>query len=220
MASDEPDPTLAAPRPVPPQEGEGSPSRAPSLPAWGGGTARSAVGGAGGAAAHKASVKRARELRKSMTKEEVRLWLAVRELRTYGVHFRRQAPFLGYYLDFVCFAHRLVVEVDGSQHADEAQGRHDEIRDANLRRAGFRTLRFWNADVNGRLVDVVDTILAALEASPDQRRRLGGPTLAASRPVPPLQGEGGVDGEGGVERRPSSHGEGGPREARWVGLWS
>jgi very-short-patch-repair endonuclease len=91
--------------------------------------------------------------------------LALRALRAEGFHFRRQAPFLGYFLDSVCFSRRLVVEVDGSQHAEGAQADHDAIRDAVLRREGFQTLRAWNNEVNTNLDGVVDGILMALRPS-------------------------------------------------------
>jgi very-short-patch-repair endonuclease len=142
-------------------------------------------------------------------------------MRATGFHFRRQAPLLGFYLDFVCFKHRLIIEVDGSQHADDQrQVEHDVVRDAILRKAGFRTLRFWNSDVSDNLDGVVQTIQLALQSPPspswggtaDAQHRQGGgvrrdndyllhrrttpdsPTLAASRPVPPHKGEGGLGG--------------------------
>jgi len=83
-------------------------------------------------------------------------------MRAIGFHFRRQAPLLGFYLDFVCFKHRLVVEVDGSHHSEDAQAAHDAMRDAILRRAGFRTLRFWNFEITTDLDGVVRTIELAL----------------------------------------------------------
>jgi very-short-patch-repair endonuclease len=143
-------------------------------------------------------------------------------MRVDGFHFRRQAPLLGFYLDFVCFKRRLIVEIDGSQHADdERQIDHDSMRDAILRRAGFRTLRFWNSDVSDNLNGVVQTIQYALQKPPsplwgrtaDPKDRQGGgvgrnndslpkprtapdsPTLTASRSVPPHEGEGGKGGE-------------------------
>jgi len=60
-------------------------------------------------------------------------------------------------LDFVCFKHRLVVECDGSQHADN---RRDAVRDAWLEAHGFRIARFWNRDVLSEGESVIDTILA------------------------------------------------------------
>jgi very-short-patch-repair endonuclease len=78
-----------------------------------------------------------------MTLQERRLWSRLRRLREDGFRFRRQAPFRGYYLDFVCFDRRLVVELDGGQHADVPQADHDAVRDAILARQGFTVLRFW-----------------------------------------------------------------------------
>ncbi len=113
------------------------------------------------------SIKRARELRKAMTPQEVKLWLQLRSLKSSGFHFRRQAPLLGYYPDFVCFSRRLIVELDGSQHADDArQIDHDYRRDAVLRGAGFRVLRFWNGDVDEEMDGVVLSVLDALSEAP------------------------------------------------------
>ena len=81
-----------------------------------------------------------------------------------GFHFRRQAPFRGYYLDFVCFSRRLVVEVDGGGHTEEVQAAHDAVRDAVLKRQGFKTLRVWNSDINTNLNGVMTDILAALQS--------------------------------------------------------
>ena len=103
---------------------------------------------------------RARALRKTMTPQEVKLWLQLRQLRPQGFHFRRQAPLEGYILDFVCFKHRVIVEVDGSPHALDAGLAHDTLRDAHLAALGFLTLRFWNHDVDRNLDGVVETILS------------------------------------------------------------
>ena len=64
-----------------------------------------------------------------------------------------------YYADFVCRACKLVVELDGSQHADSA---YDDKRDAILIALGYSVLRFWNADVLGSIDDVCETIVAAI----------------------------------------------------------
>jgi len=98
-----------------------------------------------------------------MTEPEVILWSRLKRLRTEGFHIRRQAPFRGYYLDFVCFERRLVIEVDGGQHGEGAQATHDAIRDGVLKREGFRVLRFWNSDVRQNLDGVTASIRAALE---------------------------------------------------------
>jgi very-short-patch-repair endonuclease len=98
------------------------------------------------------------------------LWLRLRDLRPQGYHFRRQAPFRGYFLDFVCFNHRLVVEVDGGGHDEDAQAKHDRIRDAVLKRHGFHTLRVSNGDVNTNMAGVMEAVLDALATSAPIRR--------------------------------------------------
>ena len=129
-----------------------------------------------------AETDRARAMRKAMTPPEARMWVGLKRLRTAGFHFRRQAPFKGHYLDFVCFQHRLVVEVDGQAHLSDDQIRHDRIRDAVLAREGFTTLRFDNAAIRDNIDGVMDFIRAKLENSP---------TLASLRAaVPPHEGEG------------------------------
>ena len=64
----------------------------------------------------------ARHLRKHPTIAEARLWDELRELRRQGYHFRRQAPIESYVVDFICFDQRLIVEVDGIQHATSEDG--------------------------------------------------------------------------------------------------
>ncbi len=134
----DPSPTLIASRSVPPHKGEGG---------------------------KKPKTARAREMRKNMTPQEAHLWIYLRKLRARGYHFRRQAPFRGYFLDFVCFSRRLVVEVDGGGHGEGTQAEHDRVRDAVLRRQGFHTLRVWNSDINSNLEGVVDTNLHALASA-------------------------------------------------------
>jgi len=142
-------------------------------------------------------VDRARALRKQMTPQETRLWLRLRALRPQGLHFRRQAPFKGYILDFVCFERRIAIEIDGAQHAQSEQAAHDARRDATLARADFLTLRFWNSDVNADIDMVVESILArAMEREAIRGWRRGaGPTPAAARRTLPMKGREGC-GEG------------------------
>jgi very-short-patch-repair endonuclease len=83
-------------------------------------------------------------------------------LRKDGHHFRRQAPLRGYFLDFVCYSCRLVIEVDGSQHGAESQAEHDALRDKVLSREGFSTLRFQAIDVMQNLEGVAIVIRQAL----------------------------------------------------------
>ena len=103
---------------------------------------------------------RARQLRKTMTPHEVRLWLALRQLRPQGLHFRRQVPRCGYILDFACLKARLAVEVDGERHGFESHLRSDEARDAVMAGSGFLTLRFWNHEILQNLDGVVETIIS------------------------------------------------------------
>jgi len=139
-------------------------------------------------------IRQAREFRTSMSEPEVILWSRLRRLRDRGYRFRRQFPFHGYFLDFVCLARRLVIEVDGFQHGHDRQAEHDAVRDQILRRHGFHVQRFWAGDVKRDASLVMDQILAALEAAPLAHGRDEAawaepeprfPTLTASRSVPP-----------------------------------
>jgi len=87
----------------------------------------------------------ARQLRISLTDAEQRLWRQIRNRQLLGCKFRRQAPIGKYIVDFVCFEKRLIVELDGGQHARH-QG-YDHDRTEWLQSQGFRVIRFWNHDV-------------------------------------------------------------------------
>ncbi|MEG0819812.1 MAG: endonuclease domain-containing protein, partial [Brevundimonas sp.] len=113
-----------------------------------------------------AIIAKARAMRKALTPPEARLWVQLKLLRAQGFHFRRQAPFRGYILDFVCFERRLAVEVDGVTHTIEARAAKDRVRDAVLANEGFTTLRFDNAAVRDELDGVMTAVLARLEALP------------------------------------------------------
>jgi very-short-patch-repair endonuclease len=117
---------------------------------------------------------RARSLRKTMTPQEVKLWVHLRSWRALGFHFRRQVPRAGYILDFVCLNHRLIVEVDGGQHNSELHNR-DQKRDAHFESLEFQILRFWNHDVDQNLAGVLETIDSAIQTPPDRLRRSPSP---------------------------------------------
>ena len=89
--------------------------------------------------------RRSQQLRKSQTKEENHLWYDF--LKTYPIQFRRQYQIGCYYADFYCYKAKLVVELDGSQHTEEAQIRHDAERTAFLESQGLKVLRFYNTDI-------------------------------------------------------------------------
>jgi very-short-patch-repair endonuclease len=106
----------------------------------------------------------ARALRKRLTPQEVKLWVKLRELKSLGFHFRRQAPVGVSIVDFISFRFRLVVEADGGQHGMPDGLRSDRIRDQFLRAQGFRILRFWNSEIDQNLDGVMESILSALNA--------------------------------------------------------
>ncbi|WP_342586164.1 endonuclease domain-containing protein [Mesorhizobium hungaricum] len=85
---------------------------------------------------------------------------ALRNRQLNGLKFKRQVPLDGYILDFACFEARLIIEVDGSQHAD-SQG--DVARDRHFEMRGFRILRFWNEEVERNLDAVCEAILLAAD---------------------------------------------------------
>ena len=101
----------------------------------------------------------ARALRKRATKEEQRLWHRVRGQRL-DFKFRRQVPLCGYIVDFVCFEAKVVVELDGSHHAEPEHRAADRVRDATLQEAGFRVLRFRNRQIRESLDAVCEHIYA------------------------------------------------------------
>jgi very-short-patch-repair endonuclease len=105
----------------------------------------------------------ARQLRKSMTPQEVKLWVQLRALRQQGHHFRRQVPKGRYILDFACLRSGLIIEVDGAQHGFDANTLRDTRRDRYLAERGFRTLRFWNNEIDENLDGVIETIWHALQ---------------------------------------------------------
>jgi very-short-patch-repair endonuclease len=104
----------------------------------------------------------ARQLRKDLTPQEAKLWMKLRELRSLGYHFRRQAPIRHVIVDFVSFRNLLVIEVDGGQHNFDDVARKDEARDTFLRAEGFRVLRFWNFEVDRNLNGVMEAVVTAL----------------------------------------------------------
>jgi very-short-patch-repair endonuclease len=106
------------------------------------------------------SIERARELRKKPTDAELKLWQALRRRQVDGHRFRRQAPVGPYCVDFLCPERRLIVEVDGGQHAIEQAA--DARRTAWLEGRDFRVIRFWNNEVLGNLDGVVESIGRAL----------------------------------------------------------
>ena len=92
-----------------------------------------------------------------MTEAEGKLWSELRDRRLDQIKFRRQVPVGKYVADFACLEAGLIVEIDGSQHAESDS---DRVRGVELKARGFRVLRFWNDDVLKDLNAVCDTIIA------------------------------------------------------------
>jgi very-short-patch-repair endonuclease len=106
---------------------------------------------------------RARRLRNAPTDAEATLWYRLRARRLNGYKFVRQEPIGPYTVDFVCRECRLIIEVDGGQHADNQR---DAVRDKWLTDCNYRILRFWNNDVSSNLLGVLETIVTALAEAP------------------------------------------------------
>jgi len=122
-------------------------------------------------------------LRKQQTPQEQALWRQLRAKRFSGYKFRRQQVLGRFIADFVCFSQKLIVELDGGQHADAVP--YDAQRDAWLKLEGFRVLRFWNNDWALRQDAVLETIWRALQApapSPQPLPHAGGGAQALFSP--------------------------------------
>ncbi len=111
-------------------------------------------------------IERARRLRRDATDVEKKLWWKLRELNRQGYHFRRQAPFHGYILDFAEHGARIVIELDGGQHGLDENRVRDEKRDAFLTSQSDLTLRFWNSQVVEDIDAVMEEILRVLKHRP------------------------------------------------------
>jgi very-short-patch-repair endonuclease len=102
----------------------------------------------------------ARQLRKDMTPWERKLWYCF--LKDYPVRFQRQKCIDNFIADFYCFRAKLVIELDGSQHFDEAALLKDEQRTRYMQEYGLRVIRFTNLQINRQFEDVCRTINAVL----------------------------------------------------------
>jgi very-short-patch-repair endonuclease len=140
-------------------------------------------------------------MRTGATETEALMWKLLRNRRFVGFKFRRQLPIGRFIVDFVCPSAMLIVELDGSQHAEDAR---DLVRDAWLTSRGYRILRFWNNELQISRDSVLEAIWHALHPSPHPP--YGHPLpqgerddVARSRPsLPsPLEGEGASRSEAG-----------------------
>lgn len=101
-----------------------------------------------------------RRLRADSTDAEAKLWKHLWRIPIDGTHFRRQVPIGRYFADFACHQIGLIIELDGSQHAEDAARRYDVERTVYLENQGYHVARFWNAEVMDEVEAVLDTIFA------------------------------------------------------------
>ncbi|MFU0503299.1 endonuclease domain-containing protein [Pseudaminobacter sp. NGMCC 1.201702] len=97
---------------------------------------------------------RAKKLRTAGNQAEALLWLELKRRKLGGHKFTRQFPIGPYFVDFCCRERSLIVEIDGSQHADSA---YDQTRDEFLQGRGYSVLRFWNTDILKHRASVCET---------------------------------------------------------------
>lgn len=105
---------------------------------------------------HNKHLDRAKQLRSNQTDAEQKLWHQLRAHRFLGLKFKRQKPIGPYIVDFVCIEKRLVIEVDGGQHAERKA--EDDARSAWIVDQGYSVLRFWNNEVLGDIDAVLRCI--------------------------------------------------------------
>ena len=101
---------------------------------------------------------KARELRKNMTKQERKLWTLLKNRQFYGYRFRRQFPIGFYIVDFVCREKKIILEIDGGQHAESSATQYDIERDYFLESQGYKVIRFWNNDIDKNLEGVFEKL--------------------------------------------------------------
>jgi very-short-patch-repair endonuclease len=121
----------------------------------------------------------ARELRLNSTEVEKRVWYRIRNRQIYGAKFRRQQPIGRYIVDFVCHERKMIIELDGGQHASPTK--YDEKRTTWLKLQGFHVVRFWNNDV----IENMDGVLQRIAEELTGRAAVA----CTPHPIPLPQGE-------------------------------
>ena len=106
----------------------------------------------------------AKRLRRDSTDVEHIIWRHLRAGRLQGVKFKRQQPIGRYIVDFVCFERKLIIELDGGQHANAIE--KDAARTQWLESQGFAVLRFWNNEIMNNIEGVLMRVMEALSPSP------------------------------------------------------
>ena len=96
----------------------------------------------------------ARYLRKNMTSQERKVWDVIRNRQFYGYRFLRQYVIGVYIVDFICREKKLIIEIDGGQHNEPKNLEYDKQRSLYLESKGYRTIRFWNNEIDNNLTGV------------------------------------------------------------------
>ena len=122
----------------------------------------------------------AKTLRRNLTDAEQKLWYHLRAHRFMGRKFKRQKPLGRYVVDFICLEEKLIIELDGGQHAENVT--YDQERDSWLRSEGYTVLRFWNNELLNETESVLERIRLALSKEADTSETLSpGPSPTSVR---------------------------------------
>jgi len=109
----------------------------------------------------KAFIKLSRNLRKSQTPWEKKIWARLKNRNLFGIKFKRQVVLGSYIYDFASFEKKLIIELDGSGHQDEAIIERDTEKTNYAVREGYEVLRFWNNEIADNLEGVLEKIFLA-----------------------------------------------------------
>jgi very-short-patch-repair endonuclease len=120
----------------------------------------------------KFAARAAKTLRANSTDAERKLWSRLRDRRLLGFRFVRQQPIGPFIADFACREADLVIELDGSQHAEDDAVQYDARRTAILAEHGYQVLRFWNTDALLHTDCVLELIADHLQkGAPNQKKK-------------------------------------------------
>ncbi|NBC21487.1 MAG: DUF559 domain-containing protein [Alphaproteobacteria bacterium] len=119
--------------------------------------------------AERKTVRKARRLRRQMTKAEVILWQHLRRRQLDGHRIRREVPIGPYIADFACVAAGRVIEVDGATHSNDGEIARDEKRTAFLQREGWYVHRVWNSEIFGNIEGVLEGLAHLLGDASKER---------------------------------------------------
>ena len=103
----------------------------------------------------------------------MKLWQRLRRRQLLGLRFQRQVPIGKYIVDFMCYEAKLIVELDGGQHNEEAAVQYDQHRTMWLQKKGYKVIRFWNNDVLMQIENVLENILQEIPPIPTFPRKGG-----------------------------------------------